>query len=476
MFLNILTYEFKLLSRSKWLLILFFTIALLIGFASLNGSKNVDKRLADIKEVEQEFFQKDSIMLGTLKKIENGETVALPYWQLPSQPMTVGNRYPRLAIMHPETLSFIATGQSDMYSHFISPKVYGNNFALDYSEMINPVQLLFGNFDIAFVLIYIIPLLIIAFTYNVLSKEKELGTLPLLASQPISTHWWLLQKMIIRFIIFTTLTILALILAIAVFSLEGLTNVNGVLGLLLLITSYNFFWFAIAYIVNIKINDSSKNALTLIGFWLFLVLVIPATINQIGNTLYPTPSRLKMINEIRFIKKENEEQQNEIMDAYLRNHPELAQGREKEQFGFWHNYFASEKVMEEKTKPLLLAYDMQLKKQQGLLMTFKFLSPAIVMQQALNKVSASSELHYNDFKKQVFEFSKQWRNYLTPMLFKEQMFTVKNYNELPAFMYENRIKNDIWVNTLIIFMISGLVLLSTTSKRLGNKSDQRLLE
>ena len=53
MFLNILTYEFKLLSRSKWLLILFFTIALLIGFASLNGSKNVDKRLADIKEVEQ---------------------------------------------------------------------------------------------------------------------------------------------------------------------------------------------------------------------------------------------------------------------------------------------------------------------------------------------------------------------------------------------------------------------------------------
>jgi ABC-2 type transport system permease protein len=70
MFLNILTYEFKLLSRSKWLLILFFTIALLIGFASLNGSKNVDKRLADIKEVEQEFFQKDSIMLETLKKIE----------------------------------------------------------------------------------------------------------------------------------------------------------------------------------------------------------------------------------------------------------------------------------------------------------------------------------------------------------------------------------------------------------------------
>ena len=476
MFLNILTYELKLLSRSKWLVILFFTISILIGFASLNGGKNVDKRLADIKEVEQDFYQKDSVMLGTLKKIENGETLELPYWQLPSQPMNVGNRYPRLAIMHPERLSFIATGQSDMYSHFISPKVYGNNFALDYSEMVNPVQLLFGNFDIAFVLIYIIPLLIIAFTYNLLSKEKELGTLPLLASQPISTHLWLLQKMIIRFIIFTILTTLTLVLAIAVFSLNGLSSLKEVLGLVFLIISYIFFWFAIAYVINIKINESSKNALTLIGFWLLLVLVIPATINQIGNTLYPTPSRMMMINEIRLIKKENEEQQNKIMDAYLRNHPELAQGRDKEQFGFWHKYFASEKVMEEKTKPLLLAYELQLKKQQGLLMTFKFLSPAVVMQQALNKISSTSELHYNDFKKQVFEFSKQWRNYLTPMLFKQQKFTVKNYHELPTFMYKNRIENDIWVNTLIIFIVSGLVLLSITSKIFSNNSDHRLLE
>ena len=47
---------------------------------------------------------------------------------------------------------------------------------------------------------------------------------------------------------------------------------------------------------------------------------------------------------------------------------------------------------------------------------------------------------FSNFKKQVFEFSKQWRNYLTPILFKEQMFTLKNYNELPAFMYKTELK------------------------------------
>tara|TARA_B100000768_G_C10938280_1_gene232571 strand:+ start:192 stop:488 length:297 start_codon:yes stop_codon:yes gene_type:complete len=98
------------------------------------------------------------------------------------------------------------------------------------------------------------------------------------------------------------------------------------------------------------------------------------------------------------------------------------------------------------------------------------------MQKALNKISASSELHYNDFKKQVFEFSKQWRNHLIPMLFKQQKFTVKNYHELPDFVYKNRIESDIWINTLIIFSISGMILWSFSSKRLHNKSDQKLID
>ncbi len=71
-------------------------------------------------------MDKDQAMVATLQKIEAGEKLAIPYWKLPSEPMTIGNRYPRLAIMQPEALSFIATGQSDMYTHFKSPRIYGN--------------------------------------------------------------------------------------------------------------------------------------------------------------------------------------------------------------------------------------------------------------------------------------------------------------------------------------------------------------
>ena len=259
-----------------------------------------------------------------------------------------------------------------------------------------------------------------------------------------------------------------LLTVISLFNPEVYSENGSLAGLILIITGYILFWFVLSLIVNIKVNDSSKNAFVLIGGWLLIVMILPATINQIGNTLYPTPSRLKMVNQIRLIKRQNEEKQDEIMSDYLRDHPELAEGTDEEEFGFWHNYFAAEKVMEEKTAPLLEKYDKQLQRQQDLIRTFKYVSPAILMQQSLNNIAGTSEKHYNSYKKQVFEFSNTWRGYLIPMLFKGQKFTTEDYKKLPRFVYENQVPTNVWFNTLIILLISGLVLITLVGKTVKN--------
>lgn len=95
---------------------------------------------------------------------------------------------------------------------------------------------------------------------------------------------------------------------------------------------------------------------------------------------------------------------------------------------------------------------------------------AILLQQSLNTIAGSSEKHYNDYKKQVFEFSNRWRNYLVPMLFKNQKFKVKDYAEMPKFNYENRIKNKSWSNTLILILITTTLFFIFIAKRLNRKS------
>lgn len=471
MFKNNFRYEIKLLTRSNWLSILIAGLSILFAFAIYNGTSHVEKRKGDLAKMQLELQEKDNVILSALGKIDNGEEVDIPHWEYPSKPMTIGYRNPRLAIMTPEVLSFVSTGQSDMYTHAVRPKAYGNNFALDYSEMVNPVQLVLGTFDLAFVIIYILPLLIIAFTFNVLSKEKELGTLNLLGAQPISFWKWLVQKMMVRFMLFVSLTLLVLLGVLAIFNSNAFSEISGLFGLMMIIISYILFWFILAFIVNIKINNSSKNAFTLIGSWLLIVMIIPATINQIGNTIYPTPSRLKMINEIRLIKKVNEQMQDVILTNYLKKHPELDQGKEEETFGFWPNYFASEQIMEEKISPLIDNYELQLQKQQDLIQVFKYFSPAILMQQSLNNLAGTSEKHYNAYKKQVFEFSNQWKQYFIPMVFKDHKFRTKDFKNLPQFVYKNNVAKNIWYNTLIIVLICGIAFATLGGRLIKNNSD-----
>ena len=72
----------------------------------------------------------------------------------------------------------------------------------------------------------------------------------------------------------------------------------------------------------------------------------------------------------------------------------------------------------------------------------------------MNRIAGTSELHYNDFKKQVFEFSNKWRNYPVPMLFKQQKFTTKNYKELPVFRYQNRVEVKLGLSVTVITVMS----------------------
>ena len=51
-------------------------------------------------------------------------------------------------------------------------------------EVESPLNLMVGRFDLTFVVIYLLPLLVLALSFNVLSEEREQGTLALTCCSP----------------------------------------------------------------------------------------------------------------------------------------------------------------------------------------------------------------------------------------------------------------------------------------------------
>lgn len=464
--LNIIT-EFRIIYRNYWLAAITLLLLVLCLYAGWNGNNRVTEREENIVAAIDEMKTSDELMVARLDSLTSGQEINLASWQFPSVPTAVGDNNPRVAAFRPGQLSLIATGQSDMFNHYVKPTLTDDSFSIGFMELASPVSLLMGNFDLSFVLIYLLPLVIISFSYNILSSEKEQGSLLLIASSPLSLRLWLLQKVLTRFFIVNLLLSVCLWLT---FLFNGVSIGKPFFVFLGQVWLYAAFWFILAYVLNLLGASSSNNAMYLIGSWIILVLAIPSLINQSANTVYPAPSRTLLINEMRTLQAEIDAEQDKILDSYLRNHPELITTREAEEgtaYLWWQRYFASKDLLLDEMSPLLAEYDQSLRKQQHWVNQFSFLSPSVLFQNNINYLAETSTAHYDVYRQSVLTFTEEWRSFFLPLIFKDVPFTKDMIAELPEFRFDkSEMTSPIATNLLILLGINiSLMILSFTMNR-----------
>jgi ABC-2 type transport system permease protein len=76
-----------------------------------------------------------------------------------------------------------------------------------------------------------------------------------------------------------------------------------------------------------------------------------------------------------------------------------------------------------RVRPVIDRFDAQLRRQQAAIDRLKFLSPAILLQDALNDISGTGAARHRFFLAQVDRFHQQWRAFFTPMIFQKASFT-----------------------------------------------------
>jgi len=468
-------YELKSLFRNRWIQLLSGLLVVLFLFAAYNGKQKVDKRLADIAEVQAEVDEGDAKALLLLDSLEAGHKVDVPTWQLPNMPQVLGNYYPRAAAMPPAEMALVATGQSDIYTHYVKPSLRGEDFTLNFTELSSPVQLLFGSFDLSFVIIYLLPLIVIAFTYDLLSSEREQGSLRLLASQPLTLFNWLFQKVGLRFLLLTVIITVSSVVALAANGVSIAEHGAGFGQMRLLTLGYMLFWFILAFLVNLLGKSSANNAVSLLALWVAFVLLIPSVVSQLANSLYPVPSRAQTINDMRVVKKEVEAKQDEILDGYLRDHPELAAVKSESANSFWTRYFASQDIVEQEMQPVLDRYESQLKRQQNWVNQWRFASPAILVQDGFNELSQTATRHYQDYREQVIAFAAEWREFFIPMIFKDEKVTKATFEELPAFEYETSGLPSYFSANVLGLLVYSVLLLGISIAAFRQRGKERIM-
>jgi ABC-2 type transport system permease protein len=468
---RIMSHEWRNLSadRTLWLVTLLFGV--LIGYGLYNGVSWVRFRQEALRAAAEDERDRHTAAKAEIEDLAAGRRQPRPFAD-PRSPAVAGSSVAtRYATMPSAPLAPLSVGQSDLYPYYFKVTRASKQTFISNDEIENPDHLLAGRFDLAFVIIYLYPLLILALSYNLISQEKEQGTLAMLMSQPIALKTLVLGKVGLR---------AAVVVLLAVgFSLAGFLASGGSLdagGALwrlalwtLVVASYGAFWFCVGVLVNAWGKSSATNALTLAAVWLLLVLLVPSLVNVVVTAAYPVPSRVEMIQAVRRASTEATTRGSQLLAKYYEDHPDLVPDSGKPDLNdFYTRAVAVQTETEKLTQPVIQHFDHQALAQQGLVDRFRFLSPAIVTQAALNDLAGTSAHRYRHFLSLVDAFHQSWRDFFNPKILRQTKLTADDYDQAPAFLFSEEPSNAVAgrVSTGLLGLIApaaliGLVALAT---------------
>jgi ABC-2 type transport system permease protein len=431
MLTKIIQHEWRALraDRVLWLIVPLF--ALIIGYGVYNGASWVRFQKATLQtavaeEAARYDKAKQEIMAGK---------AGSPFRDPKFASVASGRTAPRYAILPPAPLAALSVGQSDLYPYYFKVTQQSRQTFVNNDEIENPSNLLAGRFDLAFVIIYLYPLLILALSYNLLSAEREQGTLAMMMAQPIALRTFVTGKVLLRA---GVVLALALGFSLIAFLLSGASFTGAFWRLLMwigVVAAYGAFWFALALIVNAFGKSSATNALALAGLWLVFVVIVPALLNVAVTTAYPVPSRVEMIQATRRATAEATAKGSQLLAKYFEDHPELTAGGQADPNDFYTRNIAVQSETEKLIQPVLEHFDQQVAGQQALVDRFRFLSPAIVTQAALNDLAGTGVARYRHFLTLVENFHQQWQAYFYPRIVQKAQFQPADYDRFPAFSF-----------------------------------------
>ena len=441
LFVRVFINEGRVLLADRTLWLACGLLCAFLGYALYNGLNEIHAREPTLRDIATAEAAREAKNLAQLGRVLAGNETPVPFSN-PADPTSMGGGMgARRAVLPYRMLAPLALGQSDMAPNYYRVTHRNKATFLYDGEMENPWHLMSGHFDVAFVVIYLLPLLILGISYNLLSAERERGTLRMLLSQPLGIGTLLLAKVAVRTAavlgaLMFTVALVMLAMRPALLQASGAGELAWWFGM---VTAYALLWFALAALVNAWGKPSASNAFTLMALWVLLVLVAPVLLNLAVSQAYPAPSRTELATRTRLITIAGLERYATLLGTDYEHlaKPQVLQPKDgkievaaRPKAGFLMSLDTDAEI-----DGLLAAFERQLLAQQGLIERFALLSPAAVAHEGMSALAGTGSRRYTRFTQQVGGYHGAWKTFFEPKILDGIAMTEADLAALPRFTW-----------------------------------------
>lgn len=297
----------------------------------------------------------------------------------------------------PSPLAPLALGLREVQPYQLRVRMLTLEGQLYESELSNPAMLATGSYDLAFVLVFLYPLVLIALLHNLVSGDREGGTWTLVLSNSAQPVHVILLRAAVR----TSAVVGVWLLTVAAAAAWLHLPVNATLaGFVAVSVAFLLFWAAVATAVAARGRTSDGNALVLAGAWLLWTVLLPAACNLAVSLAIPVPESL----EVTLRQREGYHQQwdrpkQATMERFFAQYPQFRSFHAPEDRFSWGWYYAMQQQGDQESAAASSELRAKLERRRRWTSHLSWLSPPLRTQLQLSTIAQTdlaSHLRYLD--------------------------------------------------------------------------------
>lgn len=444
--LSIAGHEIRRLLRDRALPVLLGLLLVLAAYAAWNGSAWVGQREAAIGLINAEEQDARDRSRGFVGKAPS----VLPRVQ---------------PVLPPGAMAALSIGQADAYPYTADVVALGDRTQLlrhVWSDIGNPAVQAAGRFDLAFVIVFLLPLVILAATFDLWSRERERGITALVLSQPVAAGRLIAVKASARGAI-VLLPALVIILAVAAGS--GATSPSGLAVLALIVLAYGGFWLALAVLIGCFARRTTEAAIAAGALWLLIVVMAPSLALAAVNLMVPPPSQMQLATALKAQLADTARQQQQ-----LRHAAELPASRSPAPriADAVRVAYADLVQADQAIAPLIVAHAEAENARCQALDRARLLLPSVAVQDALDRLAGSDADRALAFQQQVLAYWQARRQLHKGYLDRDLPQTLDEYDALPGFQFQETtvaLQCGVLIDLAVLAVAALLLLIAAWSMR-----------
>lgn len=319
------------------------------------------------------------------------------------------------ARLTPAPLAALSAGQSALFPAYAALNTGSRDKTVGSTEVANPESLQTGPIDAAFVLVYLLPLALIGIGYGIRANERESGV-DVLIRTAAARPWRVYARRLLLRVALLYAVVVAVLLAAALLGVFS-SPWRDLLITWGLIAVYVSFWYAVVAAVALTAPSGAVSALRAISIWVVLLILVPAAANVVARIVAPVPSRAEFVQAVRDATDVVEAQRAALLEKYLFDHPEMTGANAASNaVPAAIASLVTRRAVEARASEVDARYQAQLNRQEAVIARFEYFSPAIWLQNALNRLAGTDTARYRAFLASVGLYHEELRSFFEKLL------------------------------------------------------------